>query len=195
MIENCLCFWKIFEFDFPVFFDPPSFERVITPARIGNFRKLCLPEALLDWSAPQVDFHLFHLFQATNLRFLDLSGLAISSLAFLIHLRNLEVLILDCCPNIGDFDIVAINQCPKLLQLYIGFTKVTPGPLTAVLPGSLVTLECSGVVFSELELHSLLLAHSHLLFLTVSLDTPFDLQTLISRYPSTTLNILRVQVE
>lgn len=105
------------------------------------------------------------------------------------------MLILDCCPNIGDFDIVAINQCPKLLQLYIGFTKVTPGPLTAVLPGSLLTLECSGVVFTELELHSLLLAHSHLLFLTVSLDTPFDLQTLISRYPSTTLNIFRVQPE
>ena len=89
LMENCLCLWKIFEFDFPVFFDPPSFERVLTPARIGNFRKLCLPQALFDWSAPRVDFHLFHLFQATNLRFLDISGLAISSLAFLIHLRNL----------------------------------------------------------------------------------------------------------
>ena len=195
LIENSTCLWKYFEFDIPLSLDPPSLQRVLTPARIRNFRRLCLPEALFGWSAPQVDFHLFRLFEATNLSFLDLTGIAISSLAFLPYLSDLEVLILDSCPHIRDSDIVAIQECPKLLQLYIGFTKVTPAPLTAALPESLVTLECSGVVFSELELHSLLLAHSHLLFLTVSLDTLLDPQPLISRYPNTTLSIFRVHIE
>ena len=189
IIKRNSSLWRYLEFDHQIELDHKALSGLLTREKLQQYRRFCIPEAIFGVTSPEIDLLLFNLHQAKCLLWLDLTGSSISSLGFLINLENLQVLVLDSCPNIYDSDFTAVKHCRNLTHLCIGFTNARPQTIASVLPQQIETLDCSGISFSDEEVYQLLSVH-HLQFFTCSLVNE-DRLNLAERFPNTTLRFLQ----
>lgn len=195
IIDSHSILWRHFEFDFPLELNETTTLDSIIERRARLFRCFCIPEAVCEISAPEIDSILSHLSVSKHLVWLDLTGAQISTIHFLKGMQKvIEVLILDSCPNISNCDIQVINKCEKLEQLYIGYTNVSANCIVEVIPSRLHTLECAGILFSVDTLRNLLrIYHRQLQFVTASvLPASNDvLTTLTKEYEDVSLTLIQ----
>jgi hypothetical protein len=181
--------WKFLEFDSQIYFKSLSTAQSVLSPRLEFLRHLSLPYALESLEAYESDSFLAGLSAANKLVWLDITGCKASSLSFLQNLIHLEVLIIDSCIHICDWDVSVIKHLKVLNQLHIGFTSVTAETIVSVLPPRIWWLECAGIFFTEDLLIALLESRRNLQHLTVSLRSSVDLLSLSERY-SVSLSVL-----
>ncbi|CAH1774621.1 unnamed protein product [Owenia fusiformis] len=132
--------------------------------------------------SPEADFFIFSALQySINLHILQLDGTTISTLTFLRFLPNLEVLSLSYCLNLVSEDIIALQWCHKIEQLYVSHTAIDALELTTVCMKekfpNLFSVEAQGIEFTYLQICQLLNAVVKLSYFGLSLFPTLPLRT------------------
>jgi len=117
------------------------------------FRKFAIPYWEIDLLTPTIDRYFVKYLSSTNLVYLDLSGLNISTLCFLSCCPSLQTLVLGECKNLIDADFHAIEELP-LTYIDVGFTHLSSETLIAVINNDIRIIEAAGIGFSLNAIHS-----------------------------------------
>lgn len=85
---------------------------------LENLHVFCCP-AIIDYTLTTRFLHADHSV------WLDITGIQVSTLSFLISLPNLELLCLANCKQLIDQDFVIVKVCLKLEYLNVNYTSIT----------------------------------------------------------------------
>lgn len=95
----------------------------------------------------------FAKYQPIQLQFIDISGLPLSTLSFLLYTPNLVTLIISECKYLQWYDLKVLRKLKKLVHEQCGFLTFNPSPVLNIFRALIVThLDISGLGYTEKEI-------------------------------------------